>query len=94
MPLTDLQCPSGHLLHQSMRGGVPYCARCSWALGDPFVITWRIGDRCRVRGRPGTIKALSQTTPCVTSVDVLLDRDPETGHVGWICTSVDELEPA
>ncbi|TXH08581.1 MAG: hypothetical protein E6R04_10430 [Spirochaetes bacterium] len=55
---------------------------------------WHVGQRCRVRGRLGTIRALSQTTPCVTSVDVQLDRDEATGHIGWICTSVDELEPA
>lgn len=57
-------------------------------------ITWYVGQRCRIRGRLGTIKALGQTTPELTSVDVHLDRDPETGHQGWICTSVHELEPA
>lgn len=90
MPVTHSPhtCPHGRLL----------CAPCALdALSAP--ITWSVGDRCRVRGRLGTIKALQAhehariISPEQASADVHLDRD-EQGHMGWICTLVDELEPA
>jgi predicted nucleic acid-binding Zn ribbon protein len=56
-------------------------------------VTLRVGDRVRVDGRGGILRALSLTTPCVASADVQLDRDHETGHIGWVCTSLDHIEP-